>query len=87
MRNWLEIARQAAASGKVVVITAPKYWQDKAAAKVHAAAPNAGVRQSEGFFENVLVRVEDKAAPKPVEVPAPKAEPKVVEAPVRRAEP
>ena len=31
-----EIARQAAASGKVVVITAPKYWQDKAAAKVHA---------------------------------------------------
>jgi hypothetical protein len=59
-----DIARQAAASGKKLVVTAPAYWQDKVAAKLHAGAANASVQMSEGFFENVLVRVEDsKAAP------------------------
>src|SRR5450432_577130 len=54
-----EIARQAAASGKKLVVTAPAYWQGKVAAKLHAGAANASVQMSEGFFENVLVRIED----------------------------
>ena len=59
-----DIARQAAASGKKLVVTAPQYWQGKVAAKLHAGAANASVQMSEGFFENVLVRIEDnKAAP------------------------
>ena len=52
-----EIARQAAAEGKSVQITAPKYWQDKAAAKVHAGAADARVQTSEGFLENVVVKI------------------------------
>jgi hypothetical protein len=83
-----ELARQAAASGKTLVVSAPPYWQDKAAAKVRAGAANASVRMSDAFFENVMVRVEDaKVAAKPVEAPVAKAvkpesrpEPKVVEA-------
>ena len=78
-----ELARQAAASGKTLVITAPPYWQDKAAAKAHSAAANASVRTSDAFFENVMVRVEDakpaaKAAPEAAPKPAspPKAETK-----------
>jgi outer membrane biosynthesis protein TonB len=71
-----ELARQAAASGRTLVITAPPYWQDKAAAKAHSAAANASVRTSDAFFENVMVRVEDsKTAAKPAEAPAPKAPP------------
>ena len=70
-----ELARQAAASGKTLVITAPPYWQDKAAAKAHAGAANASVRLSDAFFENVMVRVEDKGQAKVVEAPAPKAAP------------
>lgn len=82
-----ELARQAAASGKTLLISAPPYWQDKAASKVHAGAANASVRMSDAFFENVMVRVEDsKAAPKVAEAPAPapkaapaKPEPRPVE--------
>jgi outer membrane biosynthesis protein TonB len=70
-----ELARQAAASGRTLVISAPPYWQDKAAAKAHAGAANASVRLSDAFFENVMVRVEDKAQAKVVEAPAPKAAP------------
>jgi len=80
-----ELARQAAASGKQLVITAPPYWQDKAAAKAHAGAANASVRTSDAFFENVMVRIEDakpsskavaaEPAPPPKPVPA-KPEPR-----------
>jgi len=52
-----EIARQAAAEGKTVQITAPKYWQDKVRAKVRAGAEDARVQASEGFLENVVVKV------------------------------
>ena len=60
------LGKQAAASGETVVITAPAYWQGKAAAKVRAGAHGKPVtiRFSNGFYENVLVRVE-AAAPKP----------------------
>ena len=60
------VGARAAASGKTVVITAPAYWQAKAAAKVRAGAHGkpVAIRFSNGFYENVLVRVE-APAPKP----------------------
>jgi len=89
-----ELARQAAASGKTLVITAPPYWQDKAAAKAHSAAANASVRTSDAFFENVMVRVEDSkaakaAAAEPAPKPAPpaKAEAKPEQKPEPKPEP
>jgi chemotaxis protein histidine kinase CheA len=62
------LGRKAAASGSKLVITAPADWHSKIAAKVKAGG-NADVVLREGFYENVLVRVESKAAaaaPKPV---------------------
>ncbi|HET8940440.1 MAG TPA: hypothetical protein VFN13_00435 [Rudaea sp.] len=60
-----QIAQQAAAQNKVLTVTAPAYWQDRIAAKLHAGAANIQIRQNAGFFENVLVRVDDaKSAPK-----------------------
>ena len=52
-----ELAKQAAAEGKSLQITAPKYWQDKAAAKARAGAAEAHVQTSEGFLENVVVKI------------------------------
>jgi len=75
-----QIAKQAAATGKKVVVTAPAYWQDKVNAKLHAGAANATVQVKEGFFENVIVRLEDnkpvpaKAAEAPAAAPAPAAD-------------
>jgi hypothetical protein len=73
------IGRQAAASGKTVVITAPAYWQAKAAAKIRAGAHGKPVtiRFSNGFYENVLVRIEApaskaEAAAKPQAKPEPR---------------
>ncbi|MEO7148629.1 MAG: hypothetical protein ABIY40_01605 [Rhodanobacteraceae bacterium] len=75
------LGRQAAASGRTVVVTAPTYWQAKAAAKIRAGAHGKPVeiRFSNGFYENVVVRTEAKAAPEPVT----KAEPKPTAKPVR----
>jgi len=55
------LGRQAAASGKRLVITAPSDWHAKIAAKVRAGG-KADVVMREGFYENVLVRVEDASA-------------------------
>jgi outer membrane biosynthesis protein TonB len=88
-----ELARQAAASGKTLVISAPPYWQDKAGAKAHAAAANASVRMSDAFFENVMLRIEDsKASARAAEAAAPRPAPTRAESrpepkPVARAEP
>ncbi|HEX6834181.1 MAG TPA: hypothetical protein VF132_11660, partial [Rudaea sp.] len=86
-----QAGRDAAAQGKVVVITAPKYWLNQAAAKVHAGAA-VKVTTSEGFFENVVVRIEDaKAAkaetPKPAEAPKAEAAPKPAPKPEPKPEP
>lgn len=75
-----EIARQAAASGKTVVVTAPPYWQGKAASKLHAGASNVQVKTADAFFENVLVRIVEAPADKAAEKP--KSEPVKREAPV-----
>ncbi len=86
------LGREAAATGKEVVINAPKEWHGKVAAKVKAGGA-ADVKLNDSFFENVVVRVADKAKvepPKPAETPkpadapkpaAPPAPPKPVEAP------
>ncbi|GAA0705302.1 hypothetical protein [Dokdonella soli] len=55
------LGRKAAASGNRLVITAPPEWHAKITAKVHAGG-NADVVLRDGFYENVLVRVEDKSA-------------------------
>lgn len=55
------LGREAAASNKVVVVNAPKYWQGQVAAKIRAGG-KAEIRFNDSFFENVLVRVEDKSA-------------------------
>lgn len=54
------LGRSAAASGKRLVITAPPEWHAKIAAKVKAGGA-ADVVLRNGFYENVLVRVESKA--------------------------
>lgn len=86
------IGRSAAANGKIVVVTAPSYWQDKVAAKIRAGAHGKPVtiRFSNGFYENVLVRTEatapkreaaakPEAAMKPETATAPKPEIKATE--------
>lgn len=55
------LGRKAAASGERLVITAPPEWHAKIAAKVRAGG-KADVVLRDGFYETVLVRVEDKAA-------------------------
>ena len=57
------LGRAAAASGRRLVITAPPEWHQKILAKVHAGG-NADVVLRDGFYENVLVRTEDKSADK-----------------------
>ncbi len=54
------LGQQAAASGRRLVITAPPEWHAKIAAKVKAGGA-ADVVLRNGFYENVLVRVESKA--------------------------
>lgn len=55
------LGRKAAASGSKLVITAPPEWHAKIAAKVHAGGDAALVLR-DGFYETVLVRVEEKSA-------------------------
>jgi outer membrane biosynthesis protein TonB len=71
--RFAAIGREAAQSGKRVVVTAPKEWHARIAAKIRAGGA-AEVVLKDGFYENVLVRVEDKPAEPPK--PEPKAEPK-----------
>ncbi|MEP7043764.1 MAG: hypothetical protein ABI843_11920 [Dokdonella sp.] len=72
------LAKQAAAEGKRLVITAPADWHKALSAKLRAGG-HADVVLRDGFYENVLVRVEDKA-----EEPKPATE-KVTARPVAKA--
>ena len=80
------LGRQAAASGKRLVVTAPQHWHAQIAAKIRAGG-NADVVLKDGFYETVLVRIEDKAAepakPEPKPEPPVKAEPKRTPPPAR----
>lgn len=53
------LGRDAAASGSRLVITAPHEWHAKIAAKVSAGG-KANIVLRDGFYETVLVRVQDK---------------------------
>lgn len=79
------IARQAAASGKTVVVTTPPYWQAKVAGKLRAAAPGVQVKTNDAFFENVLVRVVDGKQPAKPDVATPAAMPTPAVKPVEAA--
>lgn len=92
-----ELGRKASGSGQRLVITAPSEWHAKIAAKVRAGG-KADVVLRDGFYENVLVRVEDKAAeakPEPEKKvaarseakPAPEAEPVAAAHPLAAASP
>src|SRR5579883_3204186 len=88
-----EIARQAASSGKTVVVSTPPYWQAKVAGKLRAAAPGLQVKTSDAFFENVLVRIVDvdkttkaDTTPKSAETQPKAAEPAAQPKPAQRAE-
>ena len=81
--KFATLGRQAAASGKRIVVTAPPEWHGKIAAKIRAGGA-ANVVLKDGFYENVLVRVEDKPAEPPKPEP-PKAEPRPEPKPAQRA--
>ncbi|MEO8671759.1 MAG: hypothetical protein ABI411_10630 [Tahibacter sp.] len=81
-----ELGRQAAASGKEVVVNAPKEWHAQVAAKIRAGG-KADVKLNDSFFENVVVRVADKSAAKPAEVAKPVEAAKPVAAPPLAAKP
>jgi hypothetical protein len=81
------LGRQAAASGKRLVVTAPQHWHAQIAARIRAGG-QADVVLKDGFYETLLVRVEDEAPepakPEPKPTPAPVAvAPKPAPAPVR----
>lgn len=70
------LARQAEISGKRVVVTAPQHLHAQIAAALRAGG-KAEIVMKDGFYENVLVRIEDKAAEpaKPEVKPAVAAKP------------
>lgn len=70
------LARTAASSGKRVVVTAPQHLHGQIAAAL-AGGGKVDVVLRDGFYENVLVRVEDKVeeAPRPEPRPAVAAPP------------
>lgn len=80
--RFASIGSQAAASGKRIVVTAPKEWHGKIAAKIRAGGA-ADLVLKDGFYENVLVRVEDKPAEPPK--PEPKVEARVEPKPAPKA--
>lgn len=84
--KFATLGREAAASGKRIVVTAPQEWHAKIAAKIRAGGA-ADVVLKDGFYENVLVRVEAKAAEPPKEAPKveAKAEPRPEPRPARAA--
>ena len=81
--KFATLGRQAAESGKRIVVTAPPEWHGKIAAKIRAGGA-ANVVMKDGFYENVLVRVEDKPAEPPKPEP-PKVEPRPEPKPAQRA--
>lgn len=67
-----ELGRKSAASGNRLIITAPSEWHGRISSKVRAGGA-ADLVLREGFYENVLVRVQAKGADKVAE-PAVRAE-------------
>jgi len=64
------LGRQAQASGKRLVITAPQHWHGRIASAIRAGG-SADIVLRDGFYESVLVRIEDKPVEPPKPEPAP----------------
>lgn len=75
------LGREAAASGKQLVVTAPQHWHAKIAASIRGGG-KADLVLQDGFYETVSVRVQDKKAEEP---PKPEVKPVVAPAPVKAA--
>ncbi|MFZ1392767.1 MAG: hypothetical protein WAS23_14375 [Dokdonella sp.] len=82
------LGRDAAASGKRLVVTAPQHWHAKIAARIRAGG-SADVVLKDGFYETLLVRVEDKVEEpvKPEPKPEYRPEPARLPAPAEKARP
>ena len=80
------LGRDAAASGKRLVVTAPQHWHAQIAARIRAGG-KADIVLKDGFYETLLVRVEDKVEEpvKPETKPEPKPEPKRMAPPATQA--
>lgn len=61
-----DLGRKSAASGNRLIITAPPEWHSRIASKVRAGGA-ADLVLRDGFYENVLVRVQTKGADKAAE--------------------
>lgn len=76
------IGREAAASGQRVVVTAPQYWHGSIAAKLRAGGGSRlNVVLRDGFYENVVIRVEAATPEPPPRAEAPPARPAAERAP------
>lgn len=69
------LGRQAASSGKRLVVTAPQHWHAQIASSIRAGG-DAEIVLKDGFYETLLVRVEDKPAEPAIAESKPKPEPK-----------
>ncbi len=81
------LARQAEITGGRIVVTAPEHLHAQIAAALRAGG-STDVVLKDGFYENVLVRIEEKTDEPPPEVRAPApvvAAPRPAPAPVRAA--
>lgn len=75
------LGREAEASGKQLVVTAPQHWHAKIAASIRGGG-KADLVLKDGFYETVLVRVQEKKAEEP---PKPEVKPVAAPAPVKAA--
>lgn len=81
------LGRQAAATGKKLVITAPAHWHARIAASIRSGG-NADIVLKDGFYENVLVHIEAGAAePAKEEAKPVEAKPEVKPEPARMPPP
>ena len=84
------LGRQAADSGKRVVVSAPDYWHDKVAQKILAGAHGTKIDlvMKDSFVEAVVVRLADKTSePAVAAIPAKPVPPTPAPAPVVAAKP
>ena len=73
------LGRQAVSSGKRLVVTAPQHWHAQIASSIRAGG-DAEIVLKDGFYETLLVRVEDKEAEPAIVEPKPEPKPEPVPA-------
>lgn len=73
------LGRQAVSSGKRLVVTAPQHWHAQIASSIRAGG-DAEIVLKDGFYETLLVRVEDKEAEPAIIEPKPEPKPEPVAA-------